>query len=95
MYREERNKEGRNIKKIIDDAIKRNYFIPQELTELQKSMYGIKSVDYTFDLQDKVLKVLTEPQEQIIDFIKRNLEENPGLLPHLEQLIYDHKPKAT
>jgi predicted RNA-binding protein YlxR (DUF448 family) len=94
MYREERNKEGRNIKKIIDDAIKRNYFIPHELTELEKSMYGIKSVDFTFDLQDKVLKVLTEPQEQVIDFIKRNLEEAPGLLPQLEGLILEHKQKA-
>jgi len=90
-YREERNKEGRNIKHIVDKANRRGYTVPEDLEDLRQRMYELNNLEYTFSLEDKVEQSLRYPEEQFLGFLKRKIEENPHLISQVEDLIQSSK----
>lgn len=90
-YREDRNKEGRNIKHIVDKANRRGYTVPEDLEALRQRMYELNNLEYTFNLEDRIEQSLRYPEEQFLDFIKRKIEENPSLVFQLEELIQSSK----
>ncbi|MGB1216679.1 MAG: hypothetical protein ACPG5P_02315 [Saprospiraceae bacterium] len=90
-YREDRNKEGRNIKHIVDKANRRGYTIPEDLEDLKQRLYKLNNLEYTFSLEDKIEQLLRYPEEELLDFLRRKFEDNPSLVSQVGELVQTFK----
>ena len=86
-FRQERNKEGRNIKYLLDNANKRGIVVEHDIRELQNKMYSLEALDFTFHLEEKVMAALRYPEQQFANYLQQKLEEKPELIAEVEQIL--------
>ena len=89
-YREDRNKEGRNIKFILDKVRKQGMVYPSNINELYAKMYALDKLDFTFDLEQSVVNAMHHPKEHFFEYVERHLEQSPEAIEKLEKIISKH-----
>lgn len=87
QFRQERNKEGRNIKYLLDNANNRGIVVEHDIRELQNKMYSLEALDFTFHLEEKVIAALRYPEQQFTSYLQKKLEEQPELIQEVEQIL--------
>lgn len=86
-YREDRNKEGRNVKFILDKVRKQGLVYSGDLKMLQEKMYALDNLDITFDLEQLVINALCDPEERFFDYAERHIRRMPEAIEELEKII--------
>lgn len=86
-YREDRNKEGRNVKYILDKVRRQGMVYSNDLRALQEKMYALDNLDFTFDLEQSVANALTHPEEHFFEYVERHLRKMPEAIEKLEKVI--------
>ncbi len=94
-YREERNKEGRNIKSILDKVHRQGMTYQNDLIALYYKMYALDQIDFTFDLEQLVANAMHHPEEHFLEYAKRHLEKTPEAIEQLEKIISKIKTKRN
>jgi hypothetical protein len=91
-YREDRNREGRNVKQILDWARKRGMVeVPEDIEYLREKLYSLDKLDYTFHLEETVMNALRHPEEQFPEYLKRKLHDSPELIEETERILAEIK----
>ena len=86
-YREDRNKEGRNVKFILDKVRKQRMAYSRDISNLQEKMYALDNLDFTFDLEQLVTNALQYPEEHFLEYVERHIRKMPEAIEDLERLI--------
>lgn len=87
LYREDRNKEGRNIKFILDRVRRQGMVYSNDISELYAKMYALDKLDFTFDLEQSVINALHHPEEHFFEYVERHLQKSPEAIERLEKII--------
>lgn len=86
-YREDRNKEGRNVKFILDKVRKQRMAYSRDINSLQEKMYALDKLDFTFDLEQLVTNALQYPEEHFFEYVERHIKKMPEAIEDLEKII--------
>jgi hypothetical protein len=86
-YREDRNKEGRNVKFILDKVRKQRMAYSRDVSDLQEKMYALNNLDFTFDLEQLIVNAIQHPEEHFLEYAERHIRKMPEAIEDLERLI--------